>query len=169
MENAVNGKEPISGIVMHNPEDPNEQNGLLHLVLVYRVRLKESNDGIRFGWVKITFDDRQGGYHGGLWYAPIKTNPILRKGPGKEEDIGELAKMAAVAIPLSYATGKTDEPTLNKYCVLTNWWKERHKDGKYLFPGLEPSLYNRPDNDKLIRQQLSITPDAGEQWGANVI
>ena len=169
MENALVASEPISGILMHDPNKSSNHDGSLHLVLVYRVRRKDSTDGSRFGWVKITFDDKKGGHRGGLWYAPITKIAVRRKAPEKDADIAELAKMSAIAIPLSYANGAADDATAkSNYCVITNWWKERHSDGTYLFPGLQPSLYERHDNDQLIREQLPITLEPEEE-GTNVI
>lgn len=52
-----------------------------------------------------------------------------------------LAKMSAVAIPLKFVLQAEHADRL-KYCVITNWWKERDKHGDYLFPKLDFSLYS---------------------------
>ena len=39
-----------------------------------------------------------------------------------------------------YSVGE-DSTDFNKYCVLTNWWKIREKDGEYRLPRLDPGLY----------------------------
>ena len=48
--------------------------------------------------------------------------------------------MAALAIPLRYALGEKSEHK-NCYCVITNWWKERVRNGGYELPKLDPLLY----------------------------
>jgi hypothetical protein len=108
---------------------------------------------------KVIFNDKEGVYRHGLWCAPLEVC--------KEEcvpstllfsDIQKSACMSAVAIPLRYILDdqkdgkpvkkpkKTNVPVPHvdrlKYCVITNWWKYRMKDGKYRLPTLDPSLYD---------------------------
>ena len=51
--------------------------------------------------------------------------------------------MAAIAIPLRYAVGIHVNDEEGAYCcVITNYWKERQKFGRYQLPGLDRSLYD---------------------------
>jgi hypothetical protein len=54
----------------------------------------------------------------------------------QEERIQNIAKMSAMAIPLRFALGK-NHPDANKYCVITNWWRERNRQGIYGYPTLD--------------------------------
>jgi hypothetical protein len=147
LDAALADNKPISGILVHKPsaaEDPTK----LQFYAVYRVEKK------RFGWYKIDFDDQNGVNAGGLWYAPLAKNEPLHKAPDKFGDIQQLAKMSTVAIPMRYGTGKDDLPDSNKYCVITNWWKERQSNGRYTMPGLDPSLYVRRDSYDFIQEAL---------------
>ena len=93
------------------------------------------------GFVKqiVNFNDRKGKYRHSLWCAPLELG-------GTEEPISDFseiqkgARLAAVAIPNSYSIGPGKSES-NKYCVLTNWWKLRERDGTYRLPCLDPTLY----------------------------
>ena len=145
MEHAIENNELFSGILV--AQQDNSALTMCHvLYTVYRKPQKS------FGWKKIIFLDEAGLDFFGLWYAPIAVeDPVdpWNEPPQKVEDIKAVAKMAIVAIPLWYIVGKNKEHS-NKYCVLTNWWKERQKNGQYRLPGLDFSLYkttNSTDDD----------------------
>ena len=86
--------------------------------------------------------------------------------PATTDEIYELAKMATVAIPHSYAVGKKDGPSSSKYCVVTNWWKERDREGKYKLPTLDKSLYRSEDNNSLVRERMRLVNSDGEEVSA---
>ena len=69
-----------------------------------------------------------------------KAEDLVSKAPSTEAKIKQVAKMAAVAIPLHYVTGRQHEHSL-KYCVITNWWRERMQNGLYELPSLDFDLY----------------------------
>ena len=56
------------------------------------------------------------------------------------------AQLSALAIPLWYAIGK-NHPDSFKYCVITNWWKNRMRDGSYQLPTLDASLYGGTESN----------------------
>ena len=58
--------------------------------------------------------------------------------------IQEEAKMSTLAIPMWYAIGH-DSPNSLKFCVITNWWKERNHEGRYTVPCLASSYYRCSD------------------------
>jgi hypothetical protein len=60
--------------------------------------------------------------------------------PKTLEGIQNIAKMSAMAIPLQFALGK-QHPDANKYCVITNWWRERNSQGIYGHPTLDFAWY----------------------------
>ena len=150
---AIQEGEPISGIVAH--EDPGDESSPMQLYVAFRVKKgTNAHTSVRFGWFKVAFDDRQGENRGGVWYAPIRRALATAKPPLSEEELGEVSKMAAVAVPLRYGLGSMENPSSRKYCVLTNWWKERTKDGKYQIPSLEPTMYKGNNNETLITERL---------------
>ena len=170
LESSLKKKAPISGILIHDQPNTkqaaeNDDGSLLHLYLVYRIsskKQKETNNPSPFGWFRICFDDKNGEERAGLWYAPILEDPITIENPPESyEGCTHLAKMAAVAIPLSYAGLPKGHESSSKYCVITNWWKERNKYGRFTFPSLDASLYECPDNGKLIEEQLEVLDDDG--------
>ena len=156
LESALQNNEPISGIII-SEQAPGAAARTSELYVVFRVK-KEKNmqNSSRFGWLKIEFRDNLGEQRGGLWYAPINVNvmPGAAPAPASEEEISTVAKMAAVAIPQRYATGEMNTESSRKYCVITNWWKERSQEGTYKLASLDTSLYvyQRPDNQELVEE-----------------
>ena len=77
----------------------------------------------------------------GMWYAPISQfDTSVEICPQSVAGITQVAKMAAIAIPLKHIVGE-DHVDCYKYCVITNWWKEREEDGRYSLPGLNRNLH----------------------------
>ena len=111
-----------------------------------------------FGWATIGFNDIAGVSMGGLWYAPLQLIPSRSEPPSNLKQVQRLAKMSTVAIPLSYVLGE-EHPHSKKYCVITNWWKERQANGRYIMPGLPPELYVREDNYQPFLSQVAPTVD----------
>lgn len=130
---ALEANKPVSGILVHNETDPSK----MDFYLVYKQ--KQSYYG-----KKVLFVDDSGIMEGGLWYAPIIVDDSVRPFPGGFESIQDMAKMSTVAIPMSYGIGPS-KPHSNKFCVITNWWKERQQSGRYTQPGLDPVYYERED------------------------
>jgi hypothetical protein len=64
----------------------------------------------------------------------------MTRPPKNLERIQNIAKMSAMAIPLRFALGK-NHPDANKYCVITNWWRERNRQEIYGYPTLDFDLY----------------------------
>ena len=121
----------------------------LQMYLVYRMK------NYSFGWMKVTFNDMEGIQKCGLWYAPIETRE-MSAGPPEQtyEGIQQLAKMAVVCIPYNTALANLKDGdkarTKHHYCVITNYWKERDKNGRYVLPRLDTGLYGMletNDND----------------------
>lgn len=134
LEDAIAEQKPISGILVTNENDC----AVMDFYVLYKSK--------RFYcWDKIVFDDSQGVSMGGLWYAPLQKVPATQPVPDMFYGIQEKAKMSTVAIPMSYGIGP-GMPNSHKFCVITNWWKERQPNGRYLKPGLDPSFYVREDN-----------------------
>lgn len=97
----------------------------------------------QFGWRRGTFDDTNGTSFNGLFYADLHFNAAVEDEEHCPKDLAgivEKSKMAALAIPLWYIIGK-GKPASNKYCVITNWWKERQPNGRYELPRLDLSMY----------------------------
>ena len=94
------------------------------------------------GFVKqhLNFNDRKGGYRHSLWCAPLELGDVEEEPISDFSEIQKTARLAAVAIPNSYSVGPGKHDS-NKYCVLTNWWKLRQRDGSYCLPTLDPTLY----------------------------
>jgi len=111
----------------------------LQLACIYR------KNKTSFGWVYINFEDAKGKCCGGLRYAPIKALEAPDKLPPQSlAEIQSISKMAAIAIPLSFVVGP-DESIADKYCCITNWWKERNQQGHYVLPELDASYYIRDE------------------------
>ena len=105
---------------------------------------KRSGEIRKFGWCKINFDDSKGVQMCGLWYAPIKMVDVSHFPPSKFDGIQRIAKMSGIAIPLHYMLGKSHADA-NKYCVLTNWWRERNCKGNYVLPSLDFERYKEAE------------------------
>ena len=125
---AVNNADPIAGAIFKSSQ------GEPVLYAIFRLPQRS------FGWVRIKFDDTSGSNFAGSWYAPLATEETSVSPPNSVKKIKALCKMAAVAIPLKYCV-KANNAHRHKYCVITNWWKERNNQGGYLFPNLDFSLY----------------------------
>jgi len=160
VEQAILGCEPVSGIIVK------ERESSLVLYCVYRDAHKS------FGWVKMGFDDNDGYNYGGLYYAPLVPDFNVESVPSQSvAAIKDSALMSAVAIPMRYALGRGDatmpvtkvDGTLQehmnnaqKYCVLTNWWKERMENGKYELPGLNFSMYKSVEEDEDVENEDGV-------------
>jgi hypothetical protein len=98
--------------------------------------------GKKVMWNELPFLDA-GVSVNGAWYSPLG-EPHHRELLGGTEithdQLVRTAKMSAIAIPLEYIIGP-GKPDSRKYCVITNWWKERVKGGAYKTPGLDRELW----------------------------
>jgi hypothetical protein len=128
LETALDNHEPVSGIVVKSAVD-----GSPVMYVVFKAPDKS------FGWSKATFDDKEGVEVCGLWYAPVTFNEAGSP-PTSVEKIKKLAKMSSVAIPLRYTHTDHHDDSF-KYCVITNWWRERNAKGHYLLPGIAFDYY----------------------------
>ena len=139
LDQDIDDKKPISGILVQNGiTPPGNGEAILEFYAVFRIQQS-------FAWYRIVFDDNDGVSRGGMWYAPLsKANDTLQEPPSDMKTLQQVSKMSTVAIPMSYGVGP-NKPDSNKYCVITNWWKERKQDGRYTMPGLDPTLYVRED------------------------
>ena len=153
LQEAFSKKKPIAGYVEVSQSDGETS---FEFQAVYRKPVKQ------FVRQKITFDDSTGVTFHGLWCARMQMNHRDVQCTNSFSDIQVSAKLAAVAIPLWYAIGH-DHPDSNKYCVITNWWKYRMKDGWYRLPCLDESLYRgkysntaQKDNDDNHRTNTRI-------------
>jgi len=126
---------PLAGIVVAASNEEGTKS--LQLYIVYRKPQRT------FGWSRVVFDDTAGCTLGSVWYAPIKEVVPLPEDPENYDTIQSVAKMSAVAIPMSYAVGP-DHAHSHHYCIITNWWKERDSQGRYVLPELDGSLYDEP-------------------------
>ena len=130
---AVSDKKPLAGYV----EVVNKDDGQTHFQfkLVHRKPVKQ------FARQNISFKDSQGVHFHGMWFADIKLERRTVDQCTKSfADIQAEAKLAAVALPLWYLLGK-EHPDAFKYCVITNWWKYRMKDGWYRLPTVDPTMH----------------------------
>ena len=130
LQQSIDNHEPFAGILI-SAEDGSPEMHVLY---------KKPKSLVRLGWRKVTFDDTQGVLVCGLWYAPISSFEEADSPPVSLKEVTSIAKSATVAIPLRYTFGNNHQDSL-KYCVLTNWWRERNRDGKYLLPTLAFELY----------------------------
>jgi hypothetical protein len=128
LQEAVDNKDPIAGIIIKGINQSAE------LYAIFK------RPGKKFGWTRICFDDRGGIQWCGLWYAPFTLKTAMTRPPKNLERIQNIAKMSAMAIPLRFALGK-NHPDANKYCVITNWWRERNRQGIYGYPTLDFDRY----------------------------
>jgi hypothetical protein len=128
LQEAVDKKDPIAGIIIK---------GINQSAELYSIFKRP---GKKFGWTRICFDDRGGIQWCGLWYAPFTLKTAMTRPPKNLERIQNIAKMSAMAIPLRFALGK-NHPDANKYCVITNWWRERNRQGIYGHPTLDFDRY----------------------------
>ena len=131
LQEAFSKKKPIAGYVEVSQSDGKTS---FEFHAVHRKPVKQ------FVRQKITFDDSTGVHFHGLWCAKIQMKSENVQATGSFTDVQAAAKLAAVAIPLWYVIGK-EHPDSSKYCVITNWWKYRMKDGWYRLPSLDESLY----------------------------
>lgn len=159
-ESLLLGK-PISGIVVLKEL---EGKTAFEFQVIYRKPVKQ------LARRKAVFNDRSGTNFHGMWCAPLEVEPENEEenppftdvkelhGPSKlpaMKELQSIAKMSAVAIPLSYILGGEHKDS-KKFCVITNWWKYRMEDGSYHVPTLDPKLYvsskNKFDIDKMFRK-----------------
>ena len=130
LQQSINRHEPIAGIVIRNAVTDAPD-----MFAVYKM------PGKSFGWMLIQFEDPEGVHHVGTWFAaPLAHEPITTP-PQTAHEIKQLAKMASMAIPLRY-TFDNGHPDRLKYCVITNWWRERNDKGRYMLPTIDFSYYN---------------------------
>lgn len=133
LERAIDHRLPIAGAILEGKGPTNRGTPTFY---AFHKGPKKT-----FGWLKISFDDGHGANYCGTWYSHLMVEESTQRAPRTLEKIKSLAKMAAVAIPLKYMV-LPDHPDRNKYCVITNWWKERNSHGQYVFPTLDFSLYD---------------------------
>ena len=131
LDEAIKEKKPLAGIVEVTQVDGKTA---FEFQLVFRKPVKQ------FARRQVEFDDATGLFFHGLWCANVTVNKDVCKTTDQFSEIQKAAKLAAVALPLWYVIGK-DHPDSNKYCVITNWWKYRMRDGWYRLPTLDPTLY----------------------------
>ena len=139
---------------------------------------------------KVVFNDKKGIYFHGMWCATLNVEeeneeelPAFNDSKEIEEtaklpaikELQAVAKMSAVAIPLSYIIGRNHKDS-NKFCVITNWWKYRMADGTYQLPTLDPKLYgarkDKFDIDKMFKKatkEASKAPRNGKQPQTGII
>ena len=127
LQEAVENHAPIVGIIVKSAR------GFPVMYAIYRKPRKQ------YGWKKVMFVDTSGIHFCGMWYAPVIVQEVASP-PESAEDITNMAKMASVAIPLRYMVGNDHQDRL-KYCVITNWWKERDHSGQYVLPTLAFDYY----------------------------
>lgn len=145
LDQALAENRPISGILVRD-----SHSGITNKLDFYAVHRQKMG----FGWSKIVFDDDAGESRCGLWYAPLSKEVAINAAPETFKMIQELAKMSTVAIPMSYGIGCENKPESSKYCVITNWWKERQHSGRYKIPGLDASLYVHDDDYGTLLESL---------------
>ena len=104
-----------------------------------------------------------------MWCAPIAVEEEDEKFPPTDnfEELQRIAKLSAMAIPLWYIIGK-GKPNSNKYCVITNWWRYRMKNGVYGLATLDPKLYQPLANDsdwRLLLVGAGRPPSTENEFG----
>jgi hypothetical protein len=130
LQTAIDNHDPIATIVIKGDY------GEPVLYALYRKPKR------KFGWILIDFDDGLGRSFGGMWFAPMLTHDPLKSPPSSIVKIKKLSKMAAIAIPLKYSLDSAKNGAdCFKYGVITNWWRERNKEGQLVYPGIDPGLY----------------------------
>ena len=131
LQQSINRSEPIAGIIIRNEA----VSGNPEMFAVYKM------PGKRFGWMQILFQDDQGVQHVGTWFAPLLAHEPITSPPQSIDEIKVQAKMASMAIPLRYSF-EEGHPDRLKYCVITNWWRERNDKGRYMLPTIDFSYYS---------------------------
>jgi len=129
LNKAIAAKKPIAGIIQM-PTDTS-----FEFLIVYR------KTGKHFARRRVLFADDDGVSINGLWCAKIQIEEEEScPSTGSFSDIQSDAVLSAVIIPLWYVLDK-DHQDAYKYCVVTNFWKVRQKDGWYRLPTLDPAHY----------------------------
>jgi hypothetical protein len=129
LEMSLEQHEPITGVVSLLEDKP-------QFFVVYRMGRHLLN------WKMVEFNDDAGVHVFGMWYAEIVLLDTELAAPANIKLLTQTAKMSAMAIPLHYCVEpKNMVDDQNKYCVITNWWRERDQDGGYCFPKLSFSYY----------------------------
>ena len=157
LNHAIAVKKPLSGIV-----EVSRVNGktAFEFKLIYRKPVKS------FAQKHVSFDDDNGMYFHGMWCSEVTVRNAEAPPTKSFADIQLAAKLAAVAIPLWYLLGK-NHADANKYCVITNWWKYRMKDGWYRLPTIDPSLYGG-ELDESIGEYDDEDEDEDEDTKGNI-
>jgi hypothetical protein len=140
LNESVANRKPLAGVVEVTTLPSGETAFEFQMIFRKPVKL--------FARRKVLFNDEAGINFHGLWWAEIEVEATESiQSTAKFSDIQLSAKLSAVAIPLCYIIGR-EKADSNKYCVITNWWKERVSNGSYSLPTLDASLYtaNDPDN-----------------------
>ena len=171
LEDDIQGGKPISGIVAIN-ETPNGTQ-VFEFQVVFRKPVKQ------LARRRVVFNDTEGVNFHGMWCATLTVEeeneqdlPPL-KDDSAMKNLQAIAKMSAVAIPLWYVLGP-EHVDSNKFCVITNWWKNRTNDGSYELPSLDPKLYSavKPsyDIDKLYNKAVKEATRARhhQRKGSNI-
>ena len=127
---SIANNEPIAGVVVGKLGQP-------QLFAMYRIK-----KSTRLGWKKLDFSDNNGISVGGSWYASLAMSDTELEAPKNKSRVAKVAELSAVAIPLKYGVGeKFMLDDQNKYCVITNTWRERTANGHYNLPSLPFELY----------------------------
>lgn len=130
LQEAFGNQEPISFVILRGKSGDAEAYALY----------KRPRSRNRFGWCKVEFDDENGVKVCGLWYCPLKLKNVTAQPPKKFDKIQQVARMSTLAIPLRYMLGR-NHANAAKYCVITNWWRERNENGRYVLPNLDFDRY----------------------------
>jgi hypothetical protein len=139
LNDAVAASKPLAGFVVVKTTDRGDTN--FEFQIVYRKPVKQ------FARLKVVFNDGDGIAFHGLWWAGIEVEQDeIVQSTDDFSDVQADAKLSAVAIPLCYVIGH-EKANSKKYCVITNWWKERMCDGSYRLPTLDPALYRTAGED----------------------
>lgn len=125
---SIANNEPITGIVVSHSDGKKQFYGIF------------KTGGKSFGWTQVNFDDANGTWLYGLWYAPIGAVETESIPPQSLEGIKKVSDMAVLALPLKYVS--KDDALANKYCAITNWWTERNSKNEYVLPTLDKTLYS---------------------------
>jgi hypothetical protein len=130
LSTSIANNEPIAGVVVGKLGQP-------QLFAMYRIK-----KSTRLGWKKLDFSDNNGISVGGSWYASLAMSDTELEAPKNKSRVAKVAELSAVAIPLKYGVGeKFMLDDQNKYCVITNTWRERTANGHYNLPSLPFELY----------------------------
>ena len=168
LEDALELQKPLAGILV------DDGGGTLSFYCLARTSKKKT--GSPLGWRKISFLDSSGVTINGLWYTKITASTLSCMGcPRSLDEIKRISRMSAVAIPLHYVMGVGHEDA-NKFCVITNWWKPRQRNGRYFIPSLDVAAYRevpRHPSDTLVElmesSELNAPPlQAGETCSGTV-